>query len=105
MPDRLDLADLRKTCDLRAHVIAAQGFGRIDRRHIQFGKLVRLLARRTSLEQQRFVLGDVIANFVDHASTSWRSPAGCAIACPTSSMSALRDISVAHSSMQSASSG
>src|SRR5579872_3752108 len=98
--DSLHFADLGKSFDFGAHVLGAECFGGIHRGYVQFRKLIRLLAWRTALKQQRFILGKMLANLGDHASTSATSlvVAG-SVTWLTASMSPLRDISVAQTSM------
>jgi hypothetical protein len=87
-------AHLGKAFDFGAHVFGAQSFGRIDGGDIQLGKLIPALAGRAALKQQSLVLGGMVADLLNHASTSARV-----------SISARVFISVEHSSMESASSG
>ena len=61
MANGLHFAYLGKTFDGRAHVRRPERFRRVDRRYVEFGKLVGLLAGRAPLENQRFVLRDVPA--------------------------------------------
>ena len=51
--DGFHFAHFGEACDFRAHVVRAERLGRIDRGHIELGKLVGFLAGRTALEQQR----------------------------------------------------
>ena len=90
----LHLADLGEAFDLLAHVAGAERFGRVDRGHVEFGELIGFLARRAALEEERFILGEMRPDLLNHACTS-----------TSASISARLVISVAQSSRQSASSG
>src|SRR5882762_5306817 len=98
--DDFHLADFGKAFDFGAHVGGAERGGGVHRRHVERGKLIALLARRTPLEQKIFVLRDVRADFVDHAAC-WAGENACA----TSSICSRLLISVAHKSTQFSSSG
>ena len=57
--DGLHLADFGEAFDFLAHVFGAERFGGVHRGDVELGKLVGLLARRTALEEERFVLREV----------------------------------------------
>ena len=63
--DHFDFADFGKSFDRVAREFAAQRFGRIDRRNVQRRKLHAALSRRGLLEDQPFVLADVLARLRD----------------------------------------
>ena len=93
--DGLHFADFGKAFDFGARVCGAERGRGVDGGNIQRRQLVAALAGRAALEQQRLVLIDVLADFLDHfANTS-----------ATASIFSRRDISVAQSSMESSSSG
>ena len=96
MADGLHLADFGKAVDGGAHVLRAQGGRRVDRRDVEVRELVGVLARRAALEEQRFVLRGMGSDLGNHIQLKTSAIA---------SMSARLDISVAHSNMESASSG
>src|SRR5438309_778673 len=70
MADGFDFTDFRKAFDLAADILRAEGFGGVDGRDVEIGKLVGFLAGRAPLEEQRLVLRKVTADFRNHASTS-----------------------------------
>ena len=94
MADGLHLADFGEAFDFPAHVVGAERVSGVHRGTIELRELVGFLAGRTALEEERFILREVLGDFLDHASTSARA-----------SISARLVISVAQSSMESASSG
>ena len=99
MADRLHFTHLGKTFDFASYISRAKRFGRGHGGHVQIGKLVTDLPGRALLEDQRFVLIDMLADFFDHRDCSFVNAA------PTVSMCSRRDISVAHRSMAPSSSG
>ena len=94
MADGFHLADFGEIRDFLAHVFGAQRFHSVHRGTIEFWELVGFLARRTALEEERFILREVLGDFLDHACTS-----------ASASISARLVVSVAQSSTESASSG
>ncbi len=92
--DGFHFAHFREAFDFGAHIFGAQRFGGVHFGHVEIGKLVASLAGRTALEDQRFVLREMLRTFVIMRSTS-----------ASASISARFVISVAQSSMESASSG
>ncbi len=95
MADGFYFADLGEIGDFSARVLSAERRGGIDSGNVERRKLVAPLAGRTALKQERFVLVYVRADFFDHSANAFA----------TRSRSSRFDISVAHSSMASSSSG
>ena len=99
MTDGFDFADFREIRNFGARVFGAEHGSGIDERHIERRQLVAAFSGRAALKQQGLVLIYVRADFADHV-------VACgAKASATMSISSRRDISVAHSSMVSSSSG
>src|SRR5258706_14159409 len=91
----LHFADFWKVFDFRARVLCAENFRCVHGRYIQIRQLISAFAGRAVFKQQRLVLIDVLADFLNHfAKTS-----------ATVSSFSRRLISVAQSSMPFSSSG